>query len=141
MNPRKIVDILLVEDSLDDADLTTRALKKHNLHNNLHHVEDGVEALEFIFAPDGLNMPKLILLDVKMPRLNGIEVLRKLKNDPRTRSIPVVMLTSSKEEPDIKECYAIGVNSYIVKPVEFESFMKAISDLGVYWLFLNQNSK
>lgn len=141
MNPKKIVDILLAEDNQDDADLTIRAFKKQNLSTNLHHVEDGVEALDFIFAPDGLNTPKLILLDVKMPRMSGIDVLRQLKSDPRTKSIPVVMLTSSKEEPDIKECYELGVNSYIVKPVEFDAFMKVVAELGVYWVLFNQTSK
>lgn len=141
MNPKKIVDILLAEDNQDDADLTIRALKKNNLSNNLHHVEDGVEVLEFIFSSDSLNTPKLILLDVKMPRMNGIEVLRRLKSDQRTKSIPVVMLTSSKEEPDIKECYELGVNSYIVKPVEFDAFTKVVAELGVYWVLFNQTSK
>lgn len=140
MNPKKVVDILLAEDNQDDADLTIRALKKNNL-NSLHHVEDGVEALEFIFSSDGLNTPKLILLDVKMPRMSGIDVLKKLKSDQSTKSIPVVMLTSSKEEPDIRECYELGVNSYIVKPVEFDEFMKVVAELGVYWVNSNQTSK
>jgi two-component system response regulator len=135
---KKIIEILLVEDSLDDADLTIRALKKKNLANNLLHLEDGAEALNFIFSPEGLNMPKLILLDLKMPKLSGIQVLKALKSDERTRTIPVVVLTSSKEEPDIKECYALGVNSYIVKPVEFDGFLNAVSELGMYWLLLNQ---
>ncbi len=141
MNPKKIVDILLVEDNIDDADLTIRALKKNNLTSSLLHLEDGVEALDFVFSPDGLNLPKLILLDVKMPRMSGIEVLRVLKSDERTQSIPVVMLTSSKEEPDIKECYKLGVNSYIVKPVAIEAFTKSVAELGVYWILYNQHSK
>jgi len=128
MNGKKIIEILLVEDSLDDADLTIRALKKKNLANNLLHLEDGAEALNFIFSPEGLNMPKL----------SGIQVLKELKSDERTKAIPVVVLTSSKEEPDIKECYTLGVNSYIVKPVEFDGFLNAVSELGMYWLLLNQ---
>ena len=138
MYTKKNVEILLVEDNQDDADLAIRALKKKNLANNLLHLEDGAEALSFIFSPDGLNTPRLILLDLKMPKISGIEVLKALKSDERTRHIPVVMLTSSKEEPDIKECYALGVNSYIVKPVEFDSFLNAVSELGMYWLLLNQ---
>ncbi len=138
MHTKKNIEILLVEDNQDDADLAIRALKKKNLANNLLHLEDGAEALSFIFSPDGLNTPRLILLDLKMPKISGIEVLKALKSDERTRTIPVVMLTSSKEEPDIKECYALGVNSYIVKPVEFDGFLNAVSELGMYWLLLNQ---
>jgi two-component system response regulator len=138
MSPKKIIEILLIEDNPDDADLTIRALKKKNLANNLLHLEDGAEALEFIFSSEGLNSPKMILLDLKMPKLSGLQVLRALKSDERTREIPVVVLTSSNEEPDIKECYALGVNSYIVKPVEFDKFMDAVAELGVYWLLLNQ---
>lgn len=138
MSPKKIVEVLLVEDNPDDADLAIRALKKRNLANNLLHLEDGVAALDFIFSPEGLNTPKLILLDLKMPKLSGLEVLEKLKSDERTRDIPVVVLTSSKEEPDIRKCYALGVNSYIVKPVEFDKFLEAVSELGMYWLILNQ---
>jgi two-component system response regulator len=102
------------------------------------HVEDGEEALKYIFSDDGLNTPKIVLLDLKMPKVSGIEVLRALKSDERTKHIPVVVLTSSKEEPDVKECYALGVNSYIVKPVEFDKFLEAVSEMGVYWLMLNQ---
>ena len=139
------VDILLVEDNADDAELTIHQLKKHNMANNLVHVSDGEEALEFIFATGKyagqeaiVNSPKLVLLDIKMPKVNGIEVLEKLKSDERTRRIPVVILTSSKEDPDIKECYDLGANSYIVKPVNFEGFAQAIMNLGFYWLLLNQ---
>ena len=139
------VEILLVEDSLNDTELTIRELKKHNLANNLVHVKDGEEALDFIFATgkfagtrDILYPPKLVLLDIQMPKVNGIEVLRKIKSDERTRSTPVVMLSSSKEEPDIQKCYALGANSYIVKPVNFEGFAEAIRNLGFYWLLLNQ---
>lgn len=140
-----VIEILLVEDNLYDAELTINELKKNNLANNLVHVTDGEAALEFIFTPgkeanqlDIINTPKLILLDIKMPKVNGIEVLEKLKSDTRTKMIPVVMLTSSKEDPDIKQCYNLGANSYIVKPVNFEGFAQAIQNLGFYWLLLNQ---
>lgn len=138
------VEILLVEDNMDDAELAIRALKKNNLVNNLVHLKDGAEALDFIFAMgkySDRNMdetPKVILLDLKMPKVNGIEVLQKLKSDERTKKIPVVILTSSKEDPDIKTCYELGANSYIVKPVEFDAFAKAVNDLGLYWMLLNQ---
>ncbi len=138
------VEILLVEDNPDDAELTIRALKKHNLINKLHHVKDGDEALDFIFA-QGIyskrkveNIPKIILLDLKMPKISGLEVLRFLKVDERTKKIPIVILTSSKEDPDIKQCYSLGVNSYVVKPVEFDAFIKVVSDIGLYWMILNQ---
>jgi two-component system response regulator len=141
------VEVLLVEDNPSDAELTLRALKKNNLANKVHHVKDGDEALDFIFARGNYagrkieNAPKVILLDLKMPKVNGIEVLRALKEDVRTRKIPVVVLTSSKEDPDIQECYQLGVNSYVVKPVHFDSFLKAVSDLGLYWLLVNQAPK
>jgi len=138
------VEILLVEDNLDDAELTIRALKKYNLTNKLHHVKDGDEALDFIFA-QGIyskrkveNTPKIILLDLKMPKVSGIEVLRYLKVDERTKRIPIVILTSSKEDPDIKNCYSLGVNSYVLKPVAFDDFVKAVNDIGLYWMILNQ---
>ena len=140
-----LVEILLVEDSMSDAELTIRELKKNNLANNLVHVKDGQEALDFIFAQgeyenrrDIAYRPKVVLLDIQMPKVNGIEVLEKLKSDPRTKAIPVVMLTSSKEDPDIKICYDLGANSYIVKPVGFDGFAEAIKHLGFYWLLLNQ---
>lgn len=138
------VEILLVEDNPRDAEMTMRALKKHNLANSLHLVKDGVEAIDFIFATGayaGRNMmqkPKVILLDLKLPKVDGIEVLKKIKSDDRTKVIPVAVLTSSREDKDLDTCYKLGVNSYIVKPVEFESFVKAVSDLGLYWLILNQ---
>ena len=138
------IEILLVEDSIDDAEMTIRALKKNNLANKLLHVKDGVEALEFLFCEGKYagrpieNVPKVILLDVKMPKVTGIEVLKRLKSDSRTKKIPVVMLTSSKEDPDIQACYELGVNGYVVKPVEFDAFYKAISDLGLFWLIVNQ---
>lgn len=141
------VEILLVEDNPSDAELTIRALKKSNLANKLRHVKDGDEALDFIFGRGNYadrkveNTPKVILLDLKMPKLSGIEVLRILKADERTKKIPIVVLTSSKEDPDIKECYQLGVNSYVVKPVNFDGFLKAVSDLGLYWLLVNQQPK
>jgi two-component system response regulator len=144
MDPNS-VDILLAEDSLDDAELTIRELTRHHMANNLFHVTDGEQALDFIFATgkfagqrDILNRPKLILLDIQMPKINGIEVLQKIKEESKTKSTPVVILTSSKEDPDIKKCYALGANSYIVKPVNFERFSEAIKNLGFYWLLLNQ---
>ncbi|MBS1510961.1 MAG: response regulator [Bacteroidetes bacterium] len=139
------VDLLLVEDNISDAELTIRELKKHNLANNLYHVKDGEEALEFIFANGRYaqnrkesGMPKLILLDIQMPRVNGLEVLEQLKTNVHTKSIPVVILTSSKEDPDIQRAYQNGANSYIVKPVNFEGFADSIKNLGFYWLLLNQ---
>ena len=140
----KEVEVLLVEDNASDAEMTIRALKKNNLANGLLHVKDGAEALDFLFAEGayaGRHMeitPKVILLDLKMPKINGKEVLLKIKADKRTRGIPVVVLSSSKEDPDIRECYALGANSYIVKPLEFDMFHKAISDLGLYWLIINE---
>ena len=140
-----IIEVLLVKDNITDAELTIRELKKHNLANNLFHVKNGEEALDFIFATGKFAgsrevqyPPKVILLDIKMPKVNGIEVLQKLKSDLRTSTIPVVILTSSKENPDIQKCYSLGANSYIVKPVNFESFAEAIKNLGYYWLFFNQ---
>ena len=141
------VEILLVEDNQSDAELTIRALTKNHLANKLVHAKDGAEALEFIFAEGKYsdrkveNGPKVILLDLKMPKVSGIEVLRKIKGDERTKKIPVVMLTSSKEDPDIQECYKLGVNSYVVKPVDFEQFIKAVSELGMYWMLLNQPAR
>ncbi|MEO5681717.1 MAG: response regulator [Chitinophagaceae bacterium] len=139
------VELLLAEDNMDDAELTIRELKKHQLANNLFHVKDGEEALNFIFATgkfEGIRNigvpPKLILLDIQMPKVNGMEVLAKVKADPRTKNTPVVMLTSSREDPDVQKCYALGANSYIVKPVNFERFAEAIKNLGFYWLLLNQ---
>ncbi|MBI3519711.1 MAG: response regulator [Bacteroidetes bacterium] len=137
-------DILLVEDNMHDAEMTIRALKKNNLVNNLKHLKNGAEALDYIFGEgvfferDVSDVPKVILLDLKMPKVGGIEVLGKLKSDERTKRIPVVILTSSKEDPDIQTCYALGANSYVVKPVEFEEFVKAVSNLGLYWMILNQ---
>lgn len=139
------VDLLLVEDNIEDAELATRELKKHNFANHLFHVSNGEEAIDFVFARGKFtgqrtadNPPKLILLDIQMPKLNGIEVLQQIRSDERTKAIPVVMLTSSREDPDVKACYHLGANSYIVKPVDFEGFAQAIKNLGFYWLLLNQ---
>lgn len=138
------VEILLVEDNLNDAELAIRALKKNNLVNRLIHLKDGSEALDFIFAEgayggrDMDNLPKVVLLDLKMPKINGIEVLQRLKSDNRTKKIPVVILTSSNEDPDIKVCYELGANSYVVKPVQFDGFAKAVNELGMYWMLINQ---
>jgi two-component system, response regulator len=131
------VEILLIEDNPNDAELTIRTLKKNNLANHLMHLEDGQEALDFLFNEKS-GMPRLILLDLKMPRVDGIEVLRKLKSDEKRRVIPVVVLTSSKEERDIVESYKLGVNAYIVKPVDFDQFVKAVTQLGLFWMVMNQ---
>ena len=138
------VDILLVEDNPNDAELALHALRKHKLANRIHLVRDGAEALEFIFGTgayadrDLADQPKVILLDIKLPKVDGLEVLRSIKADSATRAIPVVMLTSSREERDIVEGYRLGVNSYIVKPVEFDQFTNAVRELGMYWLLLNK---
>jgi len=138
------VEILLVEDNPDDVDLTLRALRRHRIANQVHVARDGVEALEFIFGTDGQpsrnlqNGPRVILLDLKLPRVDGHEVLRRLKADPRTKNVPVVVLTSSREERDLVQSYNLGVNSYIVKPVDFEQFVEAVRALGLYWMLLNK---
>jgi two-component system, response regulator len=134
---RNVVEILLVEDNLDDAELTIRTLQKHHLANHLLHLQDGEEALNYLFNSES-QMPKAILLDLKMPKVDGIEVLRKLKSSDKKKTIPVIVLTSSKEERDIVESYRLGVNAYIVKPVDFDQFVKAIGDIGLFWLVLNQ---
>jgi two-component system response regulator len=147
MSHSEAVDIQLVEDNPRDAELTIRALKKHNLANLLFTVEDGAEALDFIFgrgkyaARDGGQPPKVVLLDLKLPTVSGLEVLRVLKQDEKTRSIPVVVVTSSREDPDIKTAYGLGANSYVVKPVDFDAFFEAVSSLGLYWLLVNQPPK
>jgi CheY-like chemotaxis protein len=138
------VEILLVEDNPSDVELALHALAKHHLANRIQVVRDGAEALEFVFSEGayaeraGEHGPKVILLDLKLPKVDGLEVLRRIKSDERTRTIPVVVLTSSREEPDIAESYRLGVNSYIVKPVNFEQFTEAVRQLGLYWLLLNQ---
>jgi two-component system response regulator len=133
--PPHAVDILIVEDNANDAELTLRALKQRNLANQVHLCRDGAEAIDF-FAAAG-PVPKVVLLDLKLPKVDGLEVLRRLKDDTRTKAIPIVVLTSSREEPDIERAYALGANSYIVKPVDFEAFARAVSDVGLYWLLLN----
>lgn len=144
MNPNS-VDVLLVEDNPDDAELTIRELRRNHFSNNMFHAKDGEEALDFIFATGKfsairsiLSPPKLVLLDIQMPKLNGIEVLEKIRSDERTRKTPVVILTSSNQDPDIRTCYNLGANSYIVKPVDFDKFTEAIRNIGFYWLLLNQ---
>jgi two-component system response regulator len=147
MTEDDIVQILLVEDNPNDLELALHALRKNNLANHIEVVRDGAEALDFIFATGPYahrnidNGPKVILLDLKLPKVDGLEVLRKIKGDPRTRRIPVVVLTSSGEERDIVESYALGVNSYITKPVNFEQFTEVVRQLGFYWLLLNQHPK
>src|SRR5437879_2639800 len=137
-------EILLVEDNPNDVELTLRALRKQNLEGKVFVVRDGAEALDFIFASGSYasrkieDKPKVVLLDLKLPKVDGIEVLRRVKADERTRSIPVVMLTSSQEERDVNETYRLGVNSYIVKPVDFSNFVHAVGELGVYWNMLNR---
>jgi CheY-like chemotaxis protein len=141
------IEIILVEDSMEDADLIMRSLKKNNLSNSVVHLKDGAEALDFMFAKGEytsrniLDKPKVILLDLKMPKIDGLQVLRELKSDHRTKSIPVVIMTSSREDRDIVESHELGVNSYVVKPVSFENFAKAVADLGLYWLMINQSPK
>lgn len=144
MNENPPVEILLVEDNLEDLELALRALRKANLTNLIHVARDGAEALEFIFC-EGPHVsrriedcPKVILLDLKLPKVDGLEVLKRLKSDPRTRAIPVVVLTSSKEQNDVVSSYHLGVNSYIVKPVDFDNFVQAAREIGTYWLMLNQ---
>lgn len=140
----KSVEILLVEDNPDDMELTLRVLRSHHLANNVQVLRDGAEALDFIFCRgayaerDINDHPKVILLDLKLPKVDGLEVLAAIKKDDRTKSIPVVVLTSSKEERDVVDSYQLGVNSYISKPVEFEQFVTAIQQLGFYWLLLNR---
>jgi two-component system response regulator len=147
MNADTIVEILLVEDNPQDLRLTERALRSANLANDIHVARDGEEALQFIFCEGPYagrkieNTPKVILLDLKLPKIDGLEVLQRIKSDPRTKMIPVVMLTSSKEQSDVVQSYKLGVNSYLVKPVNFESFATAVRDLGLYWLLHNQAPK
>ncbi|PYO66982.1 MAG: two-component system response regulator [Gemmatimonadetes bacterium] len=144
MTDMQQVEILLVEDNPTDAELTLRAFKARNFANQVFVARDGAEALDFFFG-DGSHplrdigvVPKVVLLDLKLPKVDGLEVLRRLKADERTRTIPVVILTSSREEPDIAAAYRLGANSYIVKPVDFEAFARAVSEVGLYWLLLNE---
>jgi len=144
MTDLNAVEILIVEDDPRDAELTLRALKKNNLANNVYVAEDGEEALDFFFCRGKFesrnfqNPPKVVLLDLKLPKISGLEILRAVKADQRTKYIPIVVVTSSREEPDMKEAYALGVNSYVVKPVDFDKFVNAMSSLGLYWLLVNQ---
>jgi two-component system response regulator len=141
------IEILIVEDNPEDAELTLRALRKNNLANRFYVVEDGAEALDFIFCRGkyhdrNINTPpKVIFLDLKLPKVSGLEVLQELRKHPQTKTIPVVMVTSSREDPDIKMAYELGVNSYVVKPVNFEDFVHAMSQTGLYWLLVNQPPK
>jgi two-component system, response regulator len=141
------IDILLVEDNQSDAELTIRALKKKNLADNLIHVHNGEQAIDFLFAQGQFHLrditqsPKVVLLDLKMPKLNGVEVLARIRSDGRTAKIPVVILTSSKEDQDVEKCYSLGVNSYVVKPVEFDEFLNVVSEVGVYWVLVNNTVK
>jgi CheY-like chemotaxis protein len=138
------VEILLVEDNPNDVELTLHALKKNNLANHIEIVRDGAEALDFLFCRgvfaerDMESGPKVVLLDLKLPKVDGLEVLKQIRSDPRTKAIPVVVLTSSREERDIADSYNLGVNSYVAKPVDFEQFTEAVRQLGLYWLLLNQ---
>jgi two-component system response regulator len=138
------IDILFAEDNIADANLTLRALKKGGLKNNIFHVKDGAEALDFLYdrgdfaGKGGGEKLKLVLLDLKMPKVSGMEVLQQIKSDEQLKTIPVVILTSSKEDPDVRRSYELGANSYIVKPVESDNFFQAIKDLGFYWLITNQ---
>ena len=140
-------EIILVEDNPSDADLIKRALNKNNVANKILHLKDGQEVLQYLFGEGQwkgrttANTPKVILLDLKMPKVSGIEVLKRIKSNQETMGIPVVVLTSSKEDPDIKECYKLGVNSYVVKPVGFEDFSRTVAQLGLYWLLINQRPK
>ena len=140
-------EIILVEDNSSDADLIKRALNKNNVANKILHLKDGQEVLQYLFGEGQwkgrttANTPKVILLDLKMPKVSGIEVLKRIKSNQETMGIPVVVLTSSKEDPDIKECYKLGVNSYVVKPVGFEDFSRTVAQLGLYWLLINQQPK
>lgn len=138
------VELILIEDNPYEAELTIRSLKKYNLANKLVHLQDGEEAMDFLFSKGkyadnvGKLNPKVILLDLKLPKVSGLEILRALKSDDHTKYIPLVVLTSSKEESDVFESYNLGVNSYIVKPVNFESFTKAVIDIGLYWMLINE---
>lgn len=144
MEVNKTVEILLVEDNDHDAEMTLRALKKNNISNKVTRLKDGEEALEFLFGTGEFegrsihNHPKVILLDLKMPKVDGLEVLKAVRSNKDTEKIPIVMLTSSREERDVVEGYKLGVNSFIVKPVEYNSFMKAVKDIGIYWVILNE---
>jgi two-component system response regulator len=138
------VTILIVEDSPDDVELMMRALKQNNLANQVQICEDGQEALDYLFCEGAhaqrseCKSPKVVFLDLKLPKVDGLEVLRRIKSNESTKTVPIVIVTSSQEEPDLQECYRLGANSYVVKPVDFDSFLKVISDLGFYWLVVNK---
>ena len=147
MNDNNAIEILLVEDNVNDVELTLRALRKNNIANSIQVVTDGEEALEFLFANgryssrDMKITPKLVILDLKLPKVDGLEILRRVKSDERTKVIPVVILTSSKEESDVISGYKLGANSFIVKPVDFDKFISTVKELGMYWLLLNEPPK
>ncbi len=147
MVDEQIIELLLIEDSKEDAELTLRSLKRMNLENNIKVLVDGEDALNFIYSKGkyadrvGALNPKLILLDLKLPKIDGLEILKRLKSDEDKKAIPIVVLTSSDEERDVVESYRLGVNSYIVKPVESENFIKAVDEIGLYWLLLNKPIK
>ena len=140
----EVVEVLLVEDNATDAELCMLALKERNMANHLVWVKDGAEALDFLFAEgkyagrSGENLPKVVLLDLRLPKVDGIEVLRRLKGDERTRHLPVVVMTSSKEDRDVAASYSLGVNSYVTKPIGFDEFSRVVSQLGMYWLLINR---
>ena len=147
MEDLNAVEILIVEDNPRDAELTLRALKKNNLANNVLIAQDGAEALDFFFCRGKFKKrnfeipPKVVLLDLKLPKVSGLEILKTVKGDKRTSHIPIVVVTSSRQEPDMKEAYDLGVNSYVVKPVDFDQFVNAMSQLGLYWLLVNEPLK
>jgi len=147
MNTDAIVEVLLVEDNPRDAEMTLRTLRKRNLANTIVHVIDGQQALDWLFGQgtyagrDTSHLPKVVLLDLKLPKVDGLEVLRSIRADERTRLVPVVIMTSSQEDKDVINTYKLGVNSYIVKPVDFDNFSTAVAQLGHYWLLLNQKPK
>jgi len=144
MNEEIEVEIVVVEDDPNDAELILRVLKKHNLANKLVHLEDGAQALDYLLKKppskrsNGANLPRVVLLDLKLPKVDGLEVLRQMKADERAKKIPVVILTSSREDRDIVNAYALGVNSYVTKPIRFDEFAKVVSDLGMYWVLMNK---
>ncbi len=136
------IEIILIEDNMDDATLAMHSLKQNHLTNKIIHLKNGDEALRYFFSDlngkKSTDAPKIIFLDLKMPKVDGIEVLTRIKSEPSTKNIPVIILTSSNEDPDIERCYALGANSYVVKPIEFENFSNQISQLGFYWTVLNR---